>query len=65
MVTLELPEEVPTVTTRRTTLTPTPAVVSTIATTSATTRIVGAEVGSPRMFLPNGSPSRPHCNSYL
>ena len=59
MVTSELPEEVPTVTTGRTTLTPTPAVASTIATTSATTRIAEAEVGSPRMFLPNGSPSRP------
>ena len=59
VVMLELPEEVPTVTTGRTTLTPTPAVTSTIPTTSATTTIAGAEAGSPRMFLPNGSPSRP------
>ena len=59
VVTSELPEEVPTVTTGRTTLTPTPAVTSTIPTTSATTTITGAEAGSPRMFLPNGSPSRP------
>ena len=56
---LELPEEVPTVATERTTLTPTPAVTSTIPTTSATTTITGTEAGSPRMFLPNGSPSRP------
>ena len=59
MVTLQLPEEVPTVTTGRTMLTPTPAVTSTIPTTSATTTIAGTETGSPRMFLPNGSPSRP------
>ena len=55
----ELPEEVPTVTTGRTTLIPTPVVTSTILPTSATTKIIGAEAGSPRMFLPNVSPSRP------
>ena len=55
----ELPEEVPTVTTGRTTLTSTPAITSTMPTTSATTTITGTEAGSPRMFLPNGSPSRP------
>ena len=43
----ELPEEAPTVTTWRTTLTPTPAVTSTIPTTSATTIIAGDEAGSP------------------
>ena len=59
VVTLELPEGVPTVTTGRTTLTPTPAVTSTIPTTSASTTITWAEAGSPRMFLPHGSPSRP------
>ena len=53
VVTLELPEEVPTVTTGRTTLTSTPAVTSTIPTTSATTTIGGTEAGSSRMFLPN------------
>ena len=60
VVMLELPEEVPTVATGRTTLTSTPAITSTIPTTSATTTIAGTEVGSPRMFLPNGSPSRPN-----
>ena len=55
----ELPREAPTVTTGRTTLTPTLAVTSTIPTTSATTTIAGAKAGSPRMLLPNGSPSRP------
>ena len=54
VVALELPEEVPTVATEGTT-----AVTSTIPTTSATTTITGTETGSPRMFLPNGSPSRP------
>ena len=57
VVTLELPEGVPTVTTGRKTLTSTPAVTSTIPTTSATTTITGTEAGSPRMFL--GSPTRP------
>ena len=59
MVMLELPEEVPTITIGRTTLTFTPAITSTTPTTSATTTITGTEAGSPRMFLPNGSPSRP------
>ena len=59
VVTSELPEEVPTVAAGRTTLTFTPAITSTIPTTSATTTIIGTEAGSPRMFLPNRSPSRP------
>ena len=59
VVMLELPEEVPTVSTWRTTVAPTPAVTSTIPTTSAITTIAWAETGGPRMFLPNGSPSRP------
>ena len=50
----ELPEEVPTVATKGTT-----AITSTIQTTSVTTTITGTEAGSPSMFLPNGSPSRP------
>ena len=54
VVTSELPEELPTVATEGTT-----AITSTIPTTSATTTITGTEAGSPRMFLPNGSPSRP------
>ena len=54
VVTLELPEEVPVVTTEGAT-----AITSTIPITSATTTITGHEAGSPRMFLPNGSPSRP------
>ena len=49
----ELPEEVPAVTTEGAT-----AITFTIPTTSATTTITGTETGSPRMFLPNGSPSR-------
>ena len=51
---LEFPEEVPAVATEGNT-----AITSTIPTTSATTTITGTEAGSPRMFLPNGSPSRP------
>ena len=51
---LELPEEVPAVTAEGAT-----AIPSTIPTTFATTTITGTKVGSPRMFLPNGSPSRP------
>ena len=51
---LELPEEVPAVATKGTT-----AITSTIPTISATTTITGTEAGSPRMFLPNGSPPRP------
>ena len=54
VVTSELPEEEPAVTTEGTT-----AITSTIPTTSATTTINGTEAGSPWMFLPNGSPSRP------
>ena len=54
MVTLELPEEVSAVTTVWAT-----AIFSTVPTTSATTTITGTEAESPRMFLPNGSPSRP------
>ena len=51
---MEFPEQVPAVTTKGVT-----AITSTIPTTSATPTITGTEVGSPRMFLPNGSPSRP------
>ena len=54
VVTSELPDEVPTVTPEGTA-----AITSTISTTSATTTITGTEAGCPRMFLPNGSPSRP------
>ena len=53
VVTSELPEEVPTVATEGTT-----AITSTIPTTSATTTITGTEGRGPRIFLPNGSPSR-------
>ena len=60
VVKLELPEEVPTTTTGRTTLeASTPAITSTVPTTSTATTNTGAEAGSPRSFLPNGSPSRP------
>ena len=51
---MALPEEVPTVTAEGVT-----AITPTIPTTSATTTITGSEVRSPRMFIPNGSPSRP------
>ena len=44
----------PTVATEGTTV-----ITSTIPTTSATNTITGTETRSPRMFLPNGSPSRP------
>ena len=54
VVMLELPEEVPTVTAEGAT-----AITSTVPTTSATTTVTGTEAGSPRTFLPNGSPSRP------
>ena len=57
VVTSELPEGVPTVTTGSTTLTPTPAVTSIIPTTSTVNPTT--KTGSPKMFLPNGSPSRP------
>ena len=60
VVTSEFPGEVPTTTIGRTTLeTSTPAITTTIPTTSTAAIIPGAEVGSPRFFLPNGSPSRP------
>ena len=53
-VTSEIPEEVPAVATEEAT-----AIPPTIPTTSATTTVTGTETGIPRMFLPNGSPSRP------
>ena len=57
---MELPEEIPTTTTGGTTLeTSTPAITSSVPITSTTTTTTGAETGSPRSFLPNGSPSRP------
>ena len=52
--TLEFPEEVPTVAMEGTTV-----ITSTIPATSATTTITRTEAGSPRLFLPNESPSRP------
>ena len=55
----ELHEKVPATTTERTTLASTPAITSTVLTTSGATTTTGAEAGSPRSFLPNGSPSRP------
>ena len=54
VVTLELPEEVPTVTAEGAT-----AISSMVLTTSDTTTIAETEAGSPRTFLPNRSPSRP------
>ena len=54
VVTLELPEKVPTFTAEGAT-----AITSTVPTTSATTTVTGTEAGSPRTFLPNRSPSRP------
>ena len=55
-----LPEEVPISTTEGTTLeTFDPAITSTVPTTSTATTTTGAETGSPRTFLPNGSPSGP------
>ena len=56
MVTLELPEELPTVTTGRTTLASTPAHNYYCFSYFCTPRTTGAEAGS---FLPYGSPSRP------
>ena len=54
VVTSELPGEVPTVAAERdTTITPN------VPITSTTTTITGTDTGSPRTFLPNGSPSRP------
>ena len=59
VVTSELPEEVLITVTGGTTLeTSTPAITS-IPITSTTTTTTGAETGSPRSFLPNGSSSRP------
>ena len=55
----ELPEEVLTVATGRTTLASTPAITTTVPATFASTTTIGAETGSPRTFLCNGSPSRP------
>ena len=53
-------EEVPITTTGGTTAeTPTLTITSTVPTTSTTTTAAGAGMGSPRPFLPNGSPSRP------
>ena len=52
VVTSELPEKLQTVATEGTT-----AITSTIPTTSTVTPTT--ESGSPRMFLPNGSPPRP------
>ena len=53
--TLELPEEVPTVTAGGGAT----ATTSTVPTTFTTTTITEIEAGSPRTFLSNGSPSRP------
>ena len=53
-------EEVPITTTSGTTLeTFTLAITSIVLTNSTTTMAAEAEIGSPRSFLPNGSPSRP------
>ena len=60
VVSLGLPEEVPITTPRGiTSETSTIAIISTVPTSSTTTPITGPETGSPRSFLPNGSPSRP------
>ena len=60
MVLLGPSEEVPVTTTGGTILeTSTLAITSTVPTTSTTTTATGAEMASPRSFLPNGSPSRP------
>ena len=60
VVSLGLLEEVPITTTGGiTSETSTPAIISTIPNTSTTTTTTGAGTGSPRIFLPNGSPSRP------
>ena len=57
-VTLGLPEEIPVATVAGTTLeTSTPAITTTVPTTSTATTTTGAETGSPRSFLPNGSTS--------
>ena len=49
----ELPEEVSTVASLRTTLASTPAITTTVPATFALTMTIGAETGSPRTFLPN------------
>ena len=60
VVLLGLSEEVPITTTGGTTIETTMlAITSTVPTTSTTTTTVEAEMGSPRCFHPNGSPSRP------
>ena len=62
MVSLGLPEEVPITTTSGiTSEISTPAITSTVPTTSTTTTTTttGAEMGSPRSFLLNGSSSKP------
>ena len=57
---LGLPEEVPiTPMGRITSEIFTLAITSTVPTTSTTTTTTGAEMGSPRSFLSNGSPIRP------
>ena len=60
MVSLGPSEEVPITTTGGTTLeTSTLAITSTVPTTSTATTATEAEMGSPRSFFLNGSPSRP------
>ena len=60
VVPLGLPQEVPITTTGGIPLEiSTPAITSTVPTTSTTTPTTGAEARNPRSFLPNGSPSRP------
>ena len=60
VVLLGLPKEVQITTTSGiTSEISTPSNTSTVPTTSTTTTITGAEMGSPRSFLLNGSPSRP------
>ena len=60
VVSLGLPEEVPITTTGvNTSEISISAIPSTVPTTSTTTTTTGAEMGSPRSFLQNGSPSRP------
>ena len=60
VISLGLPEEVPITTIGViTSEMSTPAITSTVPTTSITTTTTGAEAGSPRSFLLNRSPSRP------
>ena len=59
IVSLGLPEEVPTTTASRIPLEiSTPAITSTVPTTSTTITTTGIRTGSPRCFLSNESPSR-------